>query len=219
MAQAVIFDLDGTLADSELAHERALRAAAEIRGMTFTPEYFRARCVGLGEAGCFRMLAEEHGIAMDDALLAELIAAKLERFTEAVGGGGVAPHPGAVELVERVAGAGLPIAVCSGSSRGSVGPMLAAIGLADRFEIVVTSNDVTHHKPHPEGYLLTAARLGMAPAACVAIEDSPTGIAAAVASGMPVIAVEHSFPRDRLPGATAFARSIGDLTTDTLRRA
>lgn len=216
MADAVIFDLDGTLADSELAHERSLRAAAETRGMTFTPEYFRARCVGLGEARCFHMLAEEHGLELSEDLLADLIAEKLVSFTEAAGAGGVVAHAGAVELVEA-ARAVMPVAVCSGSSRASVGPMLRAIGLEGRFEIIVTSCDVSRHKPDPEGYLLAARRLGVEPGACAAIEDSPTGVGAAVAAGMRVVAVEHSFAGDRLPGAHAVVPLIGEVTVELLR--
>lgn len=216
MADAVIFDLDGTLADSELAHERALLAAAQTRGMSFTPEYFRARCVGLGEAGCFRMLAEEQGVAMDDELLAALIADKLGRFVGAVGDGGVMPHPGAVELVHAAAER-MPIALCTGSSQGSVGPMLDAIGLGSAFEVVVTSAEVRRSKPDPEPYLLTASRLGVDPARCCAIEDSPTGIASGVAAGLRVIAVGHSFGRDRLDGAHAFVPSITDITVEMLR--
>lgn len=218
MAEAVIFDLDGTLADSELAHERSLRAAAETRGMTFTHEYFRTRCVGLGEAACFRMLAGEQGVPMDDPLLAELIAVKLSRFGESVGGGGVVAHAGAAALARAAAGA-MPAAVCSGSSAGSVGLMMRAIGLEDVFGVVVTSADVSRQKPDPEGYLLAAARLGVAPGACCAVEDSPTGVEAAVRAGMRVIGVEHSFGPERLGGAHRVVRSIGEITLAMLRGA
>ncbi|MCC7389562.1 MAG: HAD family phosphatase [Phycisphaerales bacterium] len=216
MARAVIFDLDGTLADSEVAHERALLTAARTCGMSFTPDYFRERCVGLGEAGCFRMLAAEQGVGLDDGLLGVLVARKLALFTEAVGAGGVVAHAGAVELV-RAAGAVMPVAVCSGSSRASVEPMLRAIGLGEAFGVVVTSCDVVRHKPDPEGYLLAAGRLGVEPGACCAIEDSPTGIAAAVSAGMRVVAVGHSFGPERLAGAHEVVGSIAELTVARLR--
>jgi len=208
---AIIFDLDGTLADSELAHERALRAAAESRGMTFTHDWFRANCVGVGERGCFRMLATIHGAPMTDEMLSELVAIKLGRFLEAVEDGGVPAYPGAAELVAAVA-AEVPVGVCSGSSRESVEPVLARMGISGLLRAVVTSGDVKRPKPAPEAYLLAARRLGAPPGRCVAIEDSPTGIASARSAGVSVAAVEHSFPRDRLARADAVAPTIAALS-------
>lgn len=216
MAEAVIFDLDGTLADSELAHERALRAAAETRGMTFTHEYFRERCVGVGESGCFRMVAREHGVELEPGVLEELISKKLGCFREAVPDGGVVAQPGAVELV-RACRAVMPVALCTGSSRESLEIMLGAIGLADAFGVVVTSSDVPAPKPDPAGYLLAASRLGLGPGACVAVEDSPTGVEAAARAGVRVIGVAHSFPGERLVGADLVVARIGEITAEMLR--
>lgn len=207
---AAIFDLDGTLANSELAHERALRAAAETRGLTLTTEKFHTRFVGLGEAACFRLLGEEQGLAVTDTVLAGLIATKLDRFLDEVRAGAVSPWPGALELVRRTASA-MPVALCSGSSADSVGAILHAIGLDRAFGVVVTSGDVRRPKPDPEAYLLTAARLGVDPAACVAVEDSPTGIASAKAAGLRVIGVEHSFPAAMLRGAHLTVRTLNEI--------
>lgn len=215
-AHAVVFDLDGTVADSEAAHERALRAAAETRGMTFTPEWFRENCVGVGERGCFRMLAVRYGLPLSSELLGELVARKLESFLGIVAAGGVPAYPGALELVRGVA-AKAPVAVCSGSSRGSVGAVLGRLGLDDgTLGATVTSDDISRPKPDPEAYLLTAARLGVPPARCIAIEDSPTGLTSARRAGMRVIAVEHSYPRERLDGVDAVVRTIGELSPELL---
>jgi beta-phosphoglucomutase len=212
---AVIFDLDGTLADSELAHERALLAAAQARGMTFSHEWFRDNCVGVGERGCFRMLAALHAVEMTDALLAELVALKLERFLAAVKEGQVPAYPGAVELVFGAAERAR-VAVCSGSSRESIGPVLGRLGLTGVLRAVVTSGDIALPKPDPEAYLLAAARLRVPPEQCVALEDSPTGIASAKAAGMRVVAVEHSFPRERLAGADEVVATIAGLSVEQL---
>lgn len=212
-AQAVVFDLDGTLANSELAHERALRTAAETMGMTFSHEYFRERCVGLGERACFRMLAAEHRLELDEAGLAALVEAKLEAFVPAVRAGGVSAYPGAVELL-RAVGERAPVAICSGSSQGSVGAMLEALGVAGEVPVVVTSSHVANHKPDPEAYFLAAALLDVRPELCVAIEDSPTGIESAAGAGMRVIALEHSYRAERLAGAHRVVRAIGELRAE-----
>ncbi|MBK7404670.1 MAG: HAD family phosphatase [Phycisphaerales bacterium] len=207
---AVIFDLDGTLANSELAHEEALRAAAASRGMTLSAENFQHRFVGLGESACFRILAQEQGIDLTPALLEELLATKLDHFLALAGRGAVTPWPGAVELVAAASAAGR-VALCTGSGRVSVAAILRAIGLADAFGVVVTSDDVARTKPDPEGYRLAAARLGVDPGASIAIEDSPTGVRAARAAGLQVFAVEHSFPASSLGEAHRIFRTLAEI--------
>lgn len=215
--RALVFDLDGTLADSELAHERALRAASESIGITFSHAYFRERCVGVGERGCFRMLASEHGVALPDETLERLVSIKLRAFLGEVRAGWVRPYPGAPETV-RAAAASVPVAVCSGSSGASVRAMLESMGLGAELDAVVTSDDITHPKPHPEAYLLAAARLGIDPSEGLAVEDSPTGIESARRAGFRVVAVEHSFERSRLAGAEGVVGSLGELRLGGLVR-
>jgi HAD superfamily hydrolase (TIGR01509 family) len=105
---------------------------------------------------------------------------------------GVPPMPGAVELLDAI-GDRVPIAVASNSSRRFLDVSLAESGLADRFAVTVSADDVTHHKPHPELYLSAFERLGADPTEGVALEDSATGIASARASGAFVLVVP-SFP-------------------------
>jgi HAD superfamily hydrolase (TIGR01509 family) len=210
-----VFDLDGTLAESEAAHERALRAASETIGITFTHEYFRDHCVGVGERACFRMLASEHGIDLESEDVERLVASKLAAFLQEVGRGAVQAYPGAADLVRRAASR-VPIAVCSGSNSASVSAMLEAIGIAPVLSAVVTSDDISRPKPDPEAYLLAAARLGARPSRCVAIEDSPTGIESARRAGLRVVAVAHSLPRARLVAADALADAIAHLDIDDL---
>jgi HAD superfamily hydrolase (TIGR01509 family) len=102
-------------------------------------------------------------------------------------------RPGARELLDALSGLGVPCALVTMSYRSLAGAVVEALP-AGRFAVVVAGDDVTHGKPHPEPYLTAAARLGVPPEACVAIEDSPTGVASAVAAGVPTVAVEHLVP-------------------------
>jgi len=115
--------------------------------------------------------------------------------------------PGAIEVVGRLAAGGLRLAVASSSNRALIDGVLTRLGLADRFEVTVSSEEVARGKPSPDVYLETARRLGVAPAECAAVEDSASGIRAAHAAGMRVIAYpnRHYPPAD---DAVALATSV-----------
>ncbi|MBO2449869.1 HAD family phosphatase [Actinomadura barringtoniae] len=115
--------------------------------------------------------------------------------------------PGAKELLCEVRDAGIPIALVTSSQRLLVEPVLDAIG-RDAFDLTLAGNEVVHMKPHPEPYLTAAERLGADPRRCVALEDSPNGLASAAAAGCPTIAVPGVVPPEPAPGRTI----VGSLT-------
>jgi HAD superfamily hydrolase (TIGR01509 family) len=119
-------------------------------------------------------------------------------------------RPGARELLEELATAGVPCALVTMSYRRFAAAVVDALP-PGRFATVVAGDEVTHGKPHPEPYLTAAARLGVAPGDCVAIEDSPTGVASAVAAGVPTLGVEHIVPIPAGPGRTV-ARTLDGWT-------
>jgi HAD superfamily hydrolase (TIGR01509 family) len=124
---------------------------------------------------------------------------------------GVAPRPGALELLARLIDAGVPVAVASNSQREFVERTLSGAGLLDgRFETVVSVEDVLHPKPAPDIYLEACRRLGARPEECAALEDSLTGVAAAAAAGMYVIGVPY-FSGSELPGSDLLVNSLADL--------
>lgn len=215
MPRAIIFDLDGTLADSEPAHERAIRQVVEAEGMRVTPEQFVELCVGYGELPALRNIARANGRTLPEALLAELAARKQDVFEEDLKRTGVEAWPGAVDLVMKASEVG-PAAVCSGSPRRTVVALLRAMGVMDVLGAVVSLDDVQRGKPDPEPYRLTAERLGCHPEDCVAIEDTPAGIASAVDAGLRVVAVGHSLDRSRLGRAHLYVDRIGQLDLDQL---
>jgi HAD superfamily hydrolase (TIGR01509 family) len=203
--QAVVFDNDGLLLDTEEAWTRAEETLFERRGRTFTIENKRfiigsSRAVaaakletmldlpGQGEP----LMNELHELVMEEALA------------------GVPPRPGAIELLDALGAAGTPIGLASNSSREFVERTLSTAGLLNgRFGCVISADEVEHPKPAPDLYLAACRELGADPAACAALEDSPPGVASAAAAGMFVIAVPY-FPDQTVPGASLLASSLAD---------
>jgi HAD superfamily hydrolase (TIGR01509 family) len=203
--QAVVFDNDGLLLDTEAAWTRAEVDLFERHGSTFTPEHKRDLIgtspvtsaakmeVMLGLPGRGPALMEElHELVMEEALA------------------GVPPRPGALELLDAVRAAGLPVGVASNSAREFVERVLSVAGLLDgHFDVVVTANEVDNPKPAPDLYLAACEALDADPTRAAALEDSATGVAAAVAAGMYVVAVPY-FPDLPIEGASLTAESLAD---------
>jgi sugar-phosphatase len=144
-----------------------------------------------------------------------LMRRRQEHFLIALRNAPVLPAmPGAVEAVNALYDAGYPLAVTSSGIREYITLVLDRLGIADRFRVVITGADVMHGKPHPEPYLVTAARLAVPPAACVVFEDATVGVVAAKAAGMRCIAVpnpEATQPQD-LSAADLILPSLTDFT-------
>lgn len=212
---AVVFDFDGVLVDSEAAHGKALLAAAAHLRLTppgDRPDWY----IGLGDAVCFRQMAKASGVELREGDLEMLIGAKATAFADLCASGGAVPFPGAVALVQSAA-ASLPIAVCSGSRRCDIEPVLNSLGIRSLFSTIVTMDDVARTKPDPEPYLLAASRLRIPPVKCIAIEDSPAGVAAAIGAGYGrVHAVCSTFRRERLHAAHEVHDRIANITLDIL---
>jgi HAD superfamily hydrolase (TIGR01509 family) len=179
-ARGVVFDLDGVLVDSEGIWAEAETATVVGLGGEYTPE-ISAALYGRGHRDGARILAERFG--GDPEVIADtLLANALAGFRR-----GLEPLPGARELVERLRGR-IPIAVASNSVREIVETALAAAGLHG-FDAVVAGEDVAAAKPAPDPYLEACARLRVAPADAIGIEDSPVGVASAKAAGLYVIGI------------------------------
>jgi HAD superfamily hydrolase (TIGR01509 family) len=201
---AVVFDNDGLTLDTEQAWTRAEELLFRRYGAAFTDDHKRdllgsSRAVAgvkleghLGRVGRGPQLVDE---------LFELVMAELDH--------GAPPMPGAVELVRALRAAGTPVGLASNSPRAFVDKALRGAGLQDLFDVTVAGDEVARAKPAPDGYLAAAAALGADPAACVALEDSRTGVAAARAAGMTVIGVP-SFPGVVLDEADLVAGSLHD---------
>jgi HAD superfamily hydrolase (TIGR01509 family) len=192
---AVLWDMDGTLVDTEPYWVECEFEIVEEHGGTWSREH-AMNLVGndLLESG--RYIHEHSGIDLEPA---EIVEELLDRVMVRVGRT-VPWRPGAAELLKDLRARGVRCALVTMSYRRFVAPILA--GLPDgTFEVVVTGDAVSQGKPHPEPYLTAARLLGVEASDCVAIEDSPAGVGSAVAAGVPTIAVPHVVPVPRHPGA------------------
>ncbi|HKJ71234.1 MAG TPA: HAD family phosphatase [Gammaproteobacteria bacterium] len=216
--QAVIFDFDGVIVDSEPAHYRAFQAVLEPLGLGYSWQRYLAHYIGFDDRDGFREAFREGGRELGDDDLERLIAAKHDAF-ETEMAAGLDPVPGAVDCVRRLAAA-YPLAVCSGALRGEIVPTLERLGIAGAFRSVVSAEDVARSKPDPASYRLAVERLGaelgrpLDAGACVAIEDTPAGAASARGAGLRVVGLA---PDGATPeGAHRTVRSLDELVPGAL---
>ncbi|QEV16873.1 HAD family hydrolase [Streptomyces alboniger] len=184
---SVIFDLDGTLVDSEPNYYEASRALlAEFTGREYTWAD-NERYVGISSHETLAQWRTEYGI---DASVAELIADLDRRYLE-LARAGTHVFPEMRGLVERLHEAGVPMAVASGSSRAAIEAILAGTGLDAQLTTFVSAEEVPRGKPAPDVFLAAAALLGAEPADCVVFEDAAPGAMAARAAGMRCVAIPY----------------------------
>lgn len=207
LPQAVIFDMDGLMLDSERALLGCLAQAGADAGHDL-PEDLLLSLIGSSDAVTRQIIASRVGAESVDALLRDSYA----RYDGIVAGG--VPHrPGIIDLLDTLAAHGVPRAVATSTRRPLALRKLETAGLLPYFEHVATSSDVAHAKPAPDIYLLAAHKLGIAPRHCLALEDSPAGVRAALAAGMTVIQIPDLLEPDETVRALghAIAGSLHDV--------
>ena len=207
VTEGVLFDMDGLLIDSEPLWLEAETAVMARLGADWTTAD-QAQLLGGSLVRTVRYLLGKATRPASPGQVAEWL---MTRVTELIRDRGVPLRPGARELLAEVAAARLPHALVTSSERGFMDAVLARTGL--RFDVLVCADDVSMTKPDPEPYLLAAKLLGADPARCVALEDSPNGVASAQAAGCRVIAVPSLIPIEPAPGRTV-VRSLADLRAD-----
>jgi len=205
--EAVIFDMDGVLIDSEPLHFAVLSDLLERSGHTLTRAE-NEQFIGTTSEAMFSTLSARHGLA---GTVAEYIA----RYDEMLLHVRKQPHdpaPGVAALMARLRALGKRLAVASSSRRAWVEATIQSLGLAGGFDVVVTGDDVERGKPDPAIYVLTAQRLGIVPDRCVAIEDSPNGVQSARLAGMTVLGVRTEYTAHlHLDGVARMVESLADL--------
>ena len=199
MIEAVLFDMDGVLVDSEPAHFAVTCAALEAVGMPIpNDDEWEAIFFGRPDReGLADWFLRRHVTADIEAIMADKLRRFESRFVELV-----RPFDDAQWLARALSAAGMPLATVSGARRPEVDLVVSHFGLTDVIRVTVSSDDVSAGKPDPEGFLKGAAMLGVDPERCAVIEDALPGIRAAQVAGMALVVV------DRLGRPERFAPSV-----------
>jgi len=208
--RALIFDVDGTLAETEEIHRRAFNETFAAFGLGWTWSaalYAELLQVTGGKERIRHYERLAPGPELSDSTVAELHRSKTARYAELVASGACALRSGVAETIAAAAARGQRLAIATTTARANVEALLAAtLGHASLalFEVIVAGDEVARKKPAPDVYLAVLAQLGLPPAACLAIEDSRNGLLAARGAGIPVLITRSSyFQSDDFSGALA----------------
>jgi beta-phosphoglucomutase len=203
--RALIFDFNGTLSDDEHLMEAVTAEVLSRYGPAPTHQQYVDRLAGLSDEAMVRTWLGDR----DD--LAAIVAERIDGYRRlAVDGSTIGP---AMRAVVELAASLAPVAIVSGAARAEIEPVLEAAGIARLFTTVVTSDDVSHGKPHPQGYLIALRRLestlpGLAAGEVVVIEDTEAGVTAAKAAGMRCLGLVGTMPAVRLAAADEVIETI-----------
>jgi beta-phosphoglucomutase len=216
---AVVFDFDGVIVDTEPLHLAAFRAVLAPEGIEMTDEEYWESYLGYDDRDAITAALAGAGRDATPEVVERLMARKAERFLDAVRGG-VPLFPGVAAFVRAAAARG-PLAIASGALRREIELILDGVGLRSAFAAIVSAEDVQRGKPDPEAYVLALRALrrtrpDLAPADCLAVEDSAAGVRAAKDAGMRCVAVTNSSAATALGGADAVVESLETVRWDAL---
>ena len=209
---AVIWDLDGVIADTAPFHFLAWQRVARDRGITFTEIDFKQT---FGKRNP-EIIAEKFSLGLTSAEIETLSIHKEEIFRR-IAKQSIKPFPGVLNLLLSLKSAMWKMALASSTPAENIRLIAGALGIAGLFDTVVSDKDVSRGKPDPEGFLLAASRLEVLPIDCVVIEDAVAGVRAAKAAGMKCIAVINTNPAEVLAEADKVVDSLEAVTVNTFK--
>ncbi len=218
MIRAVIFDLDGTLADTEGLHLAAFNQALRSDGIQISRADYFARFIGYDDRDCFGAVLRENGRAAGEERIAEVIALKARVYLDTIADRDLL-YPGAERFV-RACAERFPLLVVTGTLRAEAETILGCAGLRALFLDIIAAEDAGRGKPEPDGFTAALGRLGfllrqrnaVQPPECLVVEDTPAGIEAAHRAGMPTLAVCHTTSAAALAASEIVRPSL--LATD-----
>jgi len=222
MLQAVIFDFDGVITDSEILHLRAFNEVlSEEHVQVSTRDYYRDY-LGLTDLDLLKLLVEKKLLKANSARIKELAGHKKKVFERLARTEG-SIFEGVRDFLQMLASDGIPMAICSGALQAEIEMILLAARLRNFFKVIVSAEQVKKAKPHPEGFLLALDKLNqikpchIQASDCVVIEDSHWGIQAAKAAGMRTVAVTNSYDAEQLSGADKIVGRLSEMSLTTLQ--
>jgi HAD superfamily hydrolase (TIGR01509 family) len=207
-----IFDWDGVIIDSSRHHEQSWERLADEEKRVLPEGHFRA---GFGRKNEF-IIPEILSWSSEADEVRRLSLRKEALYREVVAEWGLEALPGVREWLQRLHDAGVPCAIGSSTHRANIDLSLKLLGIAEYFQAIVTSEDVTKGKPDPQVFLTAASKIDRAPQRCVVFEDALVGIEAAKAGGMRVVAVATTHPLSELRHADQAVERLDELQPDTL---
>jgi beta-phosphoglucomutase len=212
--QAIVFDFDGVIADSERLHLRAYQDVLGPEGIELTERDYYDRYLGYDDVGVLREIGRDRGVAMNQLRIADLLERKGQRY-EQLALAGEMLYPGAAAFIQAAA-ALVPIAIASGALTHEIEDILERTGLRPLFPIIVGADQTARSKPHPEPYQTAFARLkahtgrDLEPWRSVAIEDSKWGLVSARGADLRLVAVTNTYSATEL-------REDAELVCDGLK--
>jgi beta-phosphoglucomutase len=219
--QAIVFDFDGVIVDTERLHLLAYQDILAPKGITISSDDYLARYLGYDDVGVFKAIGKDQDLAMDDGRITELCAEKCRRYEELAAAGEML-FPGAADFI-RAAAAAVPIAIASGSLTYEIEEILERTGLRPLFTVIVGADQTERSKPSPDPYITAFARLralsGRDLLACrtVAIEDTKWGLASARGADLRCVAVTNTYSEPELRAdAELVVPGLHALTLDAL---
>lgn len=223
MFKAIVFDFDGVVVDSEPLHYRAFLQVGKGIGVAFDYAHYLRHYIGFDDRDAFRVMLASVGLPAEEAHVAELCRQKKTAF-EGLVNQGAAAIPGAVDLIDEAYGQ-IPIAIGSGATAFDIELMLKGLGRRDRFEVIVSADDVYRSKPDPATYRLAVDKLAakhpglnLTPGDCLAIEDTAAGIESARGAGLMTLGITTTGPASALTRAGRVEQGLQGVTMSLLRQ-
>ncbi len=196
--RAVLFDMDGVIVDSEPQHIQAFQKTLASHGHTLDHENYQTYFAGKTDQKGLEDFLQTH---TDSTPIEDLLAEKTGHFLD-IAENDITPYAGIIDVIQGLRKKGIKLALVTGSVRQEVEVILSALNIRDAFDVIITADDVRTGKPDPEGYTKAVAAIGYDPEQCVIIEDSPSGVNAAVAAGIRCIAITTTHNEHDLSTAT-----------------
>jgi beta-phosphoglucomutase family hydrolase len=210
-ARAVIWDMDGVIADTAPYHLKAWQKVFQKRGVNFTEDDFQ-HCFGQRNDTIIKSTLGEQ-ISQNEV---DIIATKKETTFRKLVRQNIRPLPGAIKLVKSLREHGFEVALASSAPIENIRLVTRGLGIDDCFHAIISGRDVNKGKPSPQGFLLAAKKLRVEPENCIVIEDAIAGVTACKKAGMQCIAVTNTHPRESLAEADLIVDTLEEVTVENL---